>query len=98
MAYRIEIPVATDIGVMRQRQMSKYGEQNRNDPFWLGLVQRELGSVASQMMEHDIIRNTDPNNAARARTEQRRQMIKAAAALIAWIEAFDRVEWTKQER
>jgi hypothetical protein len=67
----------------RARQDEKWGEQNHNDTYWLGIIMEELGECARYCIERQ-----HPTNRARKRTE----LVQVAAVALAWLECLDRKE------
>jgi hypothetical protein len=58
-------------------QKAKWGIQNHNDLYWLGIAMEELGEVAKEVIEHNGS-NIDE------------ELIQAAAVLISWLECRER--------
>lgn len=61
----------------RQRQMKKWGAQDHNDYYWLGILTEEVGELADALLHKTM-------------KEQRKEFFQAAAVSKAWLEAIDR--------
>jgi hypothetical protein len=59
----------------RARQDAKWGEQNHDDLYWLGILMEEVGEAAK-----DVIENRSPH----------KELIEVAAVAVAWVEAITR--------
>ncbi len=67
----------TCIKAERARQDAKWGEQDHDDLYWLGILMEEVGELAKSIIEND------PKNGAK-------ELIQSAAVCVAWMEAIDR--------
>jgi len=72
------IAVLDEVQAERYRQDMKWGEQNHDESYWLGIHMEELGEVAKTIIEKD----------APGRT--REELVQLAATCVAHIEAIDR--------
>jgi chromosome segregation ATPase len=68
----------SEIGAERKRQDEKWGQQNHEDPYWLGILVEEVGELAKEIIE---------GNHALSR---RRELVQVAAVAVAWIECMER--------
>lgn len=70
--------ILADVFKERLKQDKKWGEQNHESLYWLGIVTEELGESAKAVIEHkdwSIIRE---------------ELIQTAACLVSWIESVER--------
>lgn len=58
----------------RTRQDEKWGEQNHDDLYWLGILMEEVGELAQGIIEGS------PN--------YRKELVQIAAVAVAWAEAW----------
>lgn len=68
------------IGAEVDRQRRKWGQQNHDDGYWLGIVTEELGEAAKAYIEGD---STDA---------LRKELVHVAAVCVSWIDCIDRRE------
>ena len=61
----------------RARQDAKWGEQNHDDLYWLGILMEELGETAKALIESD-------------NTKAREELIHTVAVGIGWLECIER--------
>jgi hypothetical protein len=61
----------------RKRQDARWGEQNHEASYWLGIIAEEMGEVAKAMIE------CEPH-------EYRAELVHLAACCVAAMESFDR--------
>jgi hypothetical protein len=61
----------------RARQDKKWGSQNHDDLYWLGILMEEVGEVAQHVIE-----GRDPYN--------NHELVEVAAVAVAWLEAINR--------
>jgi hypothetical protein len=61
----------------RERQDKKWGPQNHDDLYWLGILMEEVGEVAQHVIE-----DRDPYN--------NQELVEVAAVAVAWLEAIRR--------
>jgi len=61
----------------RGRQDRKWGEQNHNDLYWLGILTEELGEVAKAIIQND------PEQA-------HKELVEVGAVALAWLECVER--------
>ena len=61
----------------RDRQDAKWGEQNHDDLYWLGILLEEVGETAKALIEFD---------SAKAREE----LIHTVAVGVGWLECIER--------
>lgn len=59
------------------RQYDKWGEQNHDTMYWLGILMEEVGEASKAAIEYDYI-------------AYRTEMVHVAAVAVNMIEAFDR--------
>lgn len=71
-----------EIARERIRQDEKWGEQNHDDLYWLGILTEEVGEVAREVIENGSAPRTDS------------ELIQVAAVAVAWMECRKR----RQER
>jgi len=90
----------------RRRQDAKWGEQNHNDYYWLGILAEEFGEAAKALIEsatraHPPIPIKPPENDVlwfeRCQVDQyqkipllEKELTHVAAVAIAWLEAIQR--------
>lgn len=79
--YDPALEVLRDVHLERHQQDEKWGEQNHEDSYWLGILMEEVGESAT-----DVIENTLDSHTARLREE----LVQVAAVAVAWIECIDR--------
>jgi len=72
--------IENEILAERFAQDQKWGEQNHDDLYWLGIFMEEVGEVAKEAIEYR------PGQALRLRKE----LIQAVAVAVAWLECADR--------
>ena len=61
----------------RQRQDTKWGQQDHNDLYWLGILMEEVGELSKAIIEG--------NNPAR-----NKELVEAMAVCAAWLECIER--------
>ena len=66
-----------DIMCERARQDEKWGKQNHQDLYWLGILVEEVGEVAKELIEGR------PHKA-------RNELVQTAAVCLAWLECIER--------
>ena len=85
----------------RMRQDRKWGEQNHNDYYWLGILTEELGEAAKALIEGAITAYApedfpDKNvkcHYVRQRNDTaalEKELVQVAAVAVAWLEAIRR--------
>ena len=70
------------IKIERARQDRKWGEQNHDDLYWLGILMEEVGEVAKSLIES----KTSPNG------ERDMEIVHIAAVCVSWLECIERRE------
>jgi len=70
--------VMDEVRIERDRQDKKWGEQNHDDLYWLGILMEEVGEVAKAIIQHDH------------KEHIREEIIQTTAVAIAWLECMDR--------
>lgn len=75
--------ILEDVRDERARQDAKWGVQDHEDTYWLGILVEELGECA-----RFCVGKQHPTNRARKRTE----LTQVAAVALAWLECLDRRE------
>jgi len=84
----------------RTRQEGKWGEQNHNDYYWLGILGEESGEVSKALIENSIVAGV-PETSHDGRvmhlnvqelntSDLEKEIIHVAAVAIAWLEAIHR--------
>jgi NTP pyrophosphatase (non-canonical NTP hydrolase) len=73
--------VLADVFDERQKQDRKWGEQNHDPTYWLGILGEEFGEVCKAVIE-------DPNNDYL--DIAREELVQVAAVAVAFIEYIDR--------
>jgi len=61
----------------RKRQDAKWGEQNHDDLYWLGILMEEVGELAKSIIENDSVNGVE-------------ELIQSASVCVAWYEAINR--------
>ena len=74
--------VPLEIVSERAKQDAKWGEQNHEDGYWLGILMEEVGEVSKEYIEAPYNDSGD--------SELRQELIQVAAVAVAWVEAIDR--------
>lgn len=74
------LEVLYEVGRERRRQDEKWGEQNHDDLFWLGILGEEFGEVSKAIIEGGPF----------GPTLLRNELIQVAAVAVSWVEAIDR--------
>jgi hypothetical protein len=69
-----------ELGIERHNQDAKWGQQNHDYPFWRVILGEELGECDRAFLE-------------KKPAELRKEMVQAAAVLVAMIECGDRNGW-----
>jgi len=64
----------------RNRQDTKWGEQNHRDSVWLAILTEEVGEVAKAILEQKVCGSQAVN----------REILQVAAVAVAWIESRGR--------
>ena len=70
--------------IERQKQESKWGQQNHSPETWLLILGEEVGEVNKAILEHRF--------GNKPISEYREELIQVAAVAVAMIESFDRNE------
>ncbi len=70
--------VFQDIAVERLAQNAKWGEQNHSLPWWLVILQEELGELAETLLK------------GLGDSRVREELVQVAAVAVAMVESFDR--------
>lgn len=73
-----------DVLAERLRQDAKWGEQNHDDLYWLGIQTEEVGEVAKECIEAALNDGIDHEENLRI------ELTHVAAVALQWIEAIDR--------
>lgn len=73
--------VVVDVLAERQRQETKWGEQNHDDFFWSAILYEELGEAARILLEEGCDGFTGA---------LRPELVQVAAVAVAWLECIDR--------
>jgi len=68
----------------RERQDSKWGEQNHGMAYWLAIIMEELGEASECVVKIDL------GEGGKSWQEFREEMIQVAAVCVSAIECFDR--------
>ena len=66
-----------DVMLERARQDQKWGEQNHDDLYWLGIIMEELGEAAKAIIEGDHARI-------------HKELVQTTAVGLAWLECLER--------
>ena len=87
----------------RRAQDAKWGEQNHNDYYWLGILAEESGEVAKALIEGAVVTRPPfnaPNHAGDLTAhftynkpdtaDLEKELTHVAAVAIAWLEAIQR--------
>ncbi len=85
----------------RRRQDEKWGEQNHNDYYWLGILGEEFGEAAKALIENalDSREPYQPTVAdpfvhevlqRRETADLEKELLHVAAVAVAWLEAIER--------
>ena len=61
----------------QSRQLVKWGVQNHDDFYWLGIVVEELGEVSKELIEGNP-------------SEMRKELVQLAACCVSWLECLER--------
>lgn len=103
------VPVLAAIQGERERQDKKWGPQNHEYPMWLPILAEEMGEAAKEFLkatfpavEAEGARRegnpVDTITVEERRKRFRKELIEAAAVLVAMIECGDRNQWFQKER
>jgi len=86
----------------RAAQDLKWGEQNHNDYYWLGILGEEYGEVATALIQGATVHTGPPYGGSgeediihsiiqkKDTTDLERELVHVAAVAIAWLEAIQR--------
>lgn len=74
--------VLENVGMERQRQDNKWGQQDHEVGIWLAILGEEFGEVAKEIAESQA-RSLDV-------AHLREELVQTAAVAVAWVEAIDR--------
>jgi NTP pyrophosphatase (non-canonical NTP hydrolase) len=64
----------------RIRQDKKWGEQNHDDLYWLGILMEEVGELSKAIIEF------------RSRGQCEGELVQVAAVAVAWLECLERIK------
>lgn len=78
------------IAYERDRQETKWGEQNHHPVYWLGILTEELGEVAKVAIEGDPFAYRGQRSYAESTKLLREELVQLAAVAVAAIEHIDR--------
>lgn len=67
----------------RERQDIKWGEQNHNDLYWLGILMEEVGELSKEIIENGI-------GGKSTEKKIRGELIQTVAVAIGWLECLNR--------
>lgn len=67
----------TEVMLERGRQDDKWGEQNHNNFYWLGILIEEIGETAEALIEGN-------------HKQMRKELTEACAVALAWLECLER--------
>ena len=73
----------SDIMDERANQDAKWGEQNHDDLYWLGILVEEVGELSKNIIEKQT---------ATVRVKKREELVQVAAVALVWLECLDRKE------
>jgi NTP pyrophosphatase (non-canonical NTP hydrolase) len=65
--------VVDDIRRERERQIMKWGEQDRTDLYWLAILVEEVGEVGRALVEGNAY-------------QMKKELVQVAAVIVAWLE------------
>ncbi len=103
------VPVLAAIQGERERQDKKWGPQNHEYPMWLPILAEEMGEAAKEFLKATFPaveaegarregKPVDTITVEERRRRFRKELIEAAAVLVAMIECGDRNQWFQKER
>jgi hypothetical protein len=97
----VQMPQILKVLNERRRQDAKWGEQNHNDYYWLGILAEEFGEAAKALIDNcdraypaisipvgGIYDHTNIQHSGTASLE--RELTHVAAVAVAWLEAIQR--------
>lgn len=70
-------PILKEIEREVHNQLAKWGVQNHDDLYWLGILVEEVGEAAKAAIEFK-------------RAQLRKELIHVAAVTVSWIDCYDR--------
>jgi NTP pyrophosphatase (non-canonical NTP hydrolase) len=76
----------------RQRQDAKWGEQNHEPQFWMGILMEEVGELA-QAVNETVFDNGEKERAKGGYVNMRAEAVQVAAVAVAFVEMLDRRYW-----
>ena len=92
--------ILNEIKAERERQNSKWGEQNHKGIEWIAILSEEVGEASKEILDHHFknpVKNlegeyVDPANGDQALrlSRYRKEMIQVAAVAVQMIECLDR--------
>ena len=89
MAREDTLAVLGDVIAERVQQEMKWGEQNHDPLYWVGIAMEELGEATREAIEAPrYTGRDDPGNGPR----YRRELVHLAAVCVAALESYDRHE------
>lgn len=74
--------ILKEVAQEREKQDSKWGEQNHAPCLWNGILLEEVGEVSKEVNDHTF--------EGKGINEMREELIQVAAVAVAWIECLDR--------
>lgn len=85
------LAVLYDVRDERERQDTKWGEQNHNPFIWLAILGEEVGETNNAVLEAHDWKNKIPGNFdAEKLKHYREEAIQVAAVAVAMVESLDR--------
>lgn len=79
----------------RLRQDAKWGEQNHEPPFWMGILGEEFGELC-QAVNETVFNNGPVEREKGGYTNMRAEAVQVAAVAVAFVEYLDR-RYTSKE-
>ena len=83
MANLIQDAIFHHIVNRREQQDLKWGVQDHDNPYWLGIMVEEIGEAAKAVIEFDLDNLRD-------------ELIDVAAVIFAWLECIERRDSNQQ--
>lgn len=74
----------TDVLDERDRQDSKFGQQNHLDLTWLAILSEEVGEASQEILTNQF------GSVGNGHGDLREEVVHVAAVALAWVEAIDR--------
>lgn len=79
--------VLAEVGIERERQDAKFGQQNHHPSRWLDILMEEVGEAAEVSAQCGL---GDPDPKGFTWADYRKEMIQVAAVAVSMVESFDR--------